>query len=93
MPSERPPVELSNLPTVPVPAARLQLAGPMRSATRSRLSAKMELVKRIGRELSEFEVNGLRWGEAVTSQEIEAAAARINGAFSAGQRDGQAASG
>jgi hypothetical protein len=79
MPSERPPVELAKLPTVPVPPTRLVIAAPGRQVTRTFVAAKMELLKRIGRDLTEFDVNALGWGKSVTSAEIEAAAARING--------------
>ena len=77
MPADAPQVDLAGLPAVEVPKARLRAVPQIALPTCRRVAAMMDLAKRLGRELSEFEVAGLAWGETVTFAQIETAEAAL----------------
>jgi hypothetical protein len=79
MPQSPPQVVAAALPRVEVPKARLRIAPPQaQQPTRRRVQALMELSRQLGRELNEFEVNGLGWGDAVTLNQISNAVAALS---------------
>lgn len=85
--AQEPPVDVERLPRVAAPAVRFRVEPePAVVPTVRRDVALLDLRQRVGRRLTRFEVQGLRWGETVTQAQIEHAAAALTQAASEGGR-------